>query len=68
MLLDIPDGSIELPMAAFSTQSVPKTLPHYWLTQKDAGIALPPPVPLDMPDLNLNKKVKSITSHQQLAS
>ena len=36
MLLDIPDGSIELPMAAFSTQSVPKTLPHYWLTQKDA--------------------------------
>ena len=66
ILLDIPDGNNELVMAAYSTQSVPKLYPIVGLRKELPGIALPPPVPLDLPNLNLNKKAKAIIPHQQV--
>ena len=66
ILLDLPEGNNELVMAAYSTQSVPKLYPIVGLRKELPGIALPPPIPLDLPKLNLSKKVKSITLHQQV--
>ena len=66
ILLDIPNGNNELVMAAYSTQSVPKLYPIIGLRKELPGIALPPPIPLDLPKLNLNKKLKSTSSQQQL--
>ena len=66
ILLDVPEGNNELVMAAYSTQSIPKLYPIVGLRKELPGIALPPPVPLDLPNLNLNKKMKSTSSHQQV--
>ena len=66
ILLDIPNGNNELVIAAYSTQSVPKLYPIVGLRKELPGIALPPPIPLDLPKLNLNEKLKSTSSHQQL--
>ena len=66
ILLDLPEGNNKLVMAAYSTQSVPKLYPIVGLRKELPGIALPPPVPLDLPKVNLSKKVKSITLHRQV--
>ena len=66
ILLDIPNGNNELVIAAYSTQSVPKLYPIVGLRKELPGIALPPPIPLDLPKLSLNEKLKSTSSHQQL--
>ena len=66
ILLDVPNGRNELVMAAYSTQSIPKLYPIVGLRKELPGIALPPPIPLDLPKLSQIKKVTSITSHQQV--
>ena len=66
ILLDIPNGRNELVMAAYSTQSIPKLYPIVGLRKELPGIALPPPIPLDLPKINLSRKVTSITSHQKV--
>ena len=66
ILLDIPDGRNELVMAAYSTQSIPKLYPIIGLRKELPGIALPPPIPLDLPKLRPLEKVTSIASHQQV--
>ena len=66
ILLDIPDGNNELVMAAYSTQSAPKLHPIVGLRKEMPEIALPAPIHLDLPNLNLNKKAKAITLHQQV--
>ena len=66
ILLDATSGPNELVMAAHSTQSIPKLCPIVGLRKELPGIALPPPIPLDLPKISLNRKVKSITSHQQV--
>ena len=66
ILLDIPNGRNELVMAAHSTQSIPKLHPIVGLRKELPGIALPPPIPLDLPKINLSRKITSITSHQQV--
>ena len=65
ILIDVPTGRNELVMAAHSTQSIPKLYPIVGLRKELPGIALPPPIPLDLPGLNVTRKVTSITSHQQ---
>ena len=66
ILLDISDGNNELVIAAYSTQNVPKLYPIVGLRKEMPGVALPAPVHLDLPNLNLNKKAKAITLHQQV--
>ena len=66
ILLDIPDRNNELVMSAYYTQRVLELYPIIGLYKELPGIALPPPVLLDLPKLNLSKKVKCITSHQQV--
>ena len=66
ILLDVPNGRNELVMAAHSTQSIPKLYPIVGLRKELPGIALPPTIPLDLPKINLSRKVTSITSHQQV--
>ena len=66
ILLDIPNGCNELVMAAYSTQSIPKLYPIVGLRKELPGIALPPPIPLDLPKIHTIKKVASIASHQQV--
>ena len=66
ILLDVPNGRNELIMAAYSTQSIPKLYPIVGLCKELPGIALPPPIPLDLPKINLKRKVTSIISHQQV--
>ena len=66
ILLDILNGRNELVMAAYSTQSIPKLYPVVDLCKELPGIALPPPIPLDLPKLSQSKKVASITSHLQV--
>ena len=67
ILLDIPaGGQNELVMAAYSTQSIPKLYPIVGLLKELPGIALPPPIPLDLPKIPLVSKKVNITSHQQL--
>ena len=68
ILLDIPNGRNELVMAAYSTQSIPKLYPIIGLRKELPGIALPPPIPLDLPKLHPSKKVASIASHQQVVT
>ena len=66
IMLDVPNGRNELVMAAYSTQSIPKLYPIVGLRKELPGIALPPPIPLDLPKINLSRKVTSIISHQQV--
>ena len=66
ILLDIPDGRNELVMAAYSTQSIPKLYPIIGFRKELPGIALPPPIPLDLPKLRPSKEVTNIASHQQM--
>ena len=66
ILLDLTGGPNELVMAAYSTQSIPNLYPIVGLRKELPGIALPPPIPLDLPKINLSRKAKSITSHQQV--
>ena len=66
ILLDIPNGRNKLVMAAYSTQSIPKLYPIVGLRKELPGIALPPPILLDLPKLHPSKKVTSIASHQQV--
>ena len=68
ILLDAPNGRNELVMAAYSTQSIPKLYPIVGLRKELPGIALPPPIPLDLPKINFSGKVTSIISHQQVVS
>ena len=63
ILLDIPGGPNELVMAAFSTLSIPKLYPIVGLRKELPAIALPPPVPLNLPKL-LNKRVKYVKSYK----
>ena len=65
ILLDIPNGRNELVMAAHSTQEVPKLYPIVGLRKEMPGIALPPPIPLDLPKIGGNKKTKSVTIQYQ---
>ena len=62
ILLDVPDGRNELVMAANSTQSVPKLYPIVGFRKQIPGIALPPPIPLDLSKL----KTRKIASNQQV--
>ena len=57
ILLDIPNGRNELVMAAYSTQSIPKLYPIVGLRKELPGIALPPPIPLDLPKINVSRKL-----------
>ena len=66
ILLDVPNGRNELVMAAYSTQSIPKLYPIVGLRKELPGIALPPPIPLDLPKINFSRKVTSIISHNQV--
>ena len=66
ILLELPGGQNELIMAAFSTQSIPKLYPIIGFHKQLPGIALPPPVHLDLPKLSVSKKVKSVTSHHEV--
>ena len=68
ILLDVPNRCSELVMAAYSIQSIPKLYPIVGLHvhKEMPGIALPPPIPLDLPKLSHIKKVTRITSHQQV--
>ena len=52
-------------MAAHSTLNIPKLYPIIAYCKELPGIALPPPLPLDLPTINLNRKI-IITSHQQV--
>ncbi|XP_065920020.1 uncharacterized protein [Dysidea avara] len=61
ILLDIPNGRNELVMAAHSTQEVPKLYPIVGLRKEMPGIALPPPIPLDLPKTGGNKKTRNVT-------
>ena len=56
ILLDVPNGRNKLVMAAHSTQSIPKLYPIVDLCKELPGIALPPPIPLDLPKMNLVEK------------
>ena len=69
ILLDIPNGRNELVMAAYSTQSIPKLQPIVGFRKELPGIALPPPMLLDLPKINLSKTniASRIKSHQQMA-
>ena len=49
-------------MAAYSTQSIPKLYPIVGLRKELPGIALPPPIPLDLPKLSQSRKVISTGS------
>ena len=60
ILIDIPTTQI----AAHSSQSIPKLYPIIGLCKELPGIALPLPIPLDLPEISLTRKVTSITSHQ----
>ena len=66
ILLDLTGGPNELVMAAYSTQSIPNLYPIVGLRKELPDIALPPPILLDLPKINLSRKAKSITSHQQV--
>ena len=66
ILLDVPNGRNELVMATYSTQSNPKLHPIVGLHKALPGIALPPPIPLDLPKIKFSRKATSIPSHQQL--
>ena len=66
ILLNVPNGRNELVMAAYSTQSIPKLYPIVGLHKELPGIALPPPIPLDLPKINFSRKVTSIISHNQV--
>ena len=66
ILIDVATGRNELIMAAHSTQNIPKLYPIVGLRGELPGIALPPATPLDLPKLNLARKVTSTTSHQQV--
>ena len=52
-------------MAAHSTLNIPKLYPIIGYCKELPGIALPPPLPLDLPKINLSRKI-IITSHQQV--
>ena len=66
ILLDVPNGRNELIMSAISTQSIPKLYPIVGLCKELPGIALPPPIPLDLPKTSQSRKTTSFTSHQQI--
>ena len=66
ILIDVATGRNELIMAAHSTQNIPKLYPIVGLRGELPGIALPPAIPLDLPNLNFARKVTSIASHQQV--
>ena len=51
ILIDVPTGRNELVMAAHSTQSIPKLYPIVGLHEELPGIALPSPIPLDLPEV-----------------
>ena len=68
ILLDVYNGRNELVMTAYSTQSIPKLHPIVGLRKELPGIALPPPIPLDLPKINFSRKMTSIASHQQVVS
>ena len=55
ILLDIPNERNELVMAAYSTQSIPKLYPIVGFRKELPGIALSPPIPLDLPKINYRK-------------
>jgi len=56
-------------MAAYSTQSIPKLYPIVGLRKELPDIALPPPIPLDLPKLSSQtKKLTSVTLHIYLLS
>ena len=66
ILLDVlDDGQNELIMAASSTLSIPKLYPIVGFRKELPGIALPPPIKLDLPKL---KDVKSahVKSHHKM--
>ena len=51
---------------AHSTQSIPKLYPIVGLYKELPGIALPLPLPLDLPKVILSRKVTSVATHQQV--
>ena len=62
ILLDIPNGQNELVMTPCSAQSIPKLYPIVGLCKELPGIALPPPIPLDLPEINLTRKVTNVVT------
>ncbi len=73
ILLDIPNGRNELVLDGQKIREVPKLYPIIGLRKHTEGIALPPPVPLDLPEIKgENKAVKSTqgasATHMQPAS
>ena len=63
ILLHIPNGRNELVIAAHSNVSIPKLYPIAGFRKEPPGIALPPPIPLDLPKIDFGKKK---LSHGQL--
>ena len=59
ILLDIPNGRNELVIATQSNLSIPKLYPIVGFRQEPPGIALPQPIPLDLPKIDFSKKVSS---------
>ena len=65
ILLDIPDGQNEVVMAAHFSLSIPKLWPIIGLCKELPGIALPQPIPLELPKPSLSRKVKSNILYQK---
>ena len=59
ILLDISNAHNELVIAAHSNLSIPKLYPIVGFCKEHPGIALPPPIPLDLPKIDLSEKVSS---------
>ena len=58
----------ELVMAAYSTQSIPNLYQIVGLCKELPGIALPSPIPLDLPKLSQSRKITSTGSQRKTSS
>ena len=66
IILDIPGSKNELLMAGICTTAIPKLYPIVGLRKELPGIALPAPIPLDLPRIDLSRrKVEKIESNIQ---
>ena len=66
ILLDVLDGQNELIMAAFSTLSIPKLYPIVGFRKELPGIALPPPIHLDLPKVKDVKNARVTLHHDKM--
>ena len=66
ILLDVLDGQNELIMDAFCTLSIPKLYPIVGFRKELPGIALPPPIKLDLPKLKDAKSAHVKLHHKMV--